>query len=135
MINREDLMVGDLVYNHRKWECPVVEILSDGATVIARHYGKETFRYEDLSPIPLTKEILEKNGFSYERMTFARCDWDVYKLSNELYFAICGDIIVCGYYNGNRDNPDTIEPILNIRYVHELQHALKLCGVKKEIVL
>lgn len=88
-----------------------------------------------IEPIPLTTEILEKNGFVSKKGRFMQL--------------------------GNFDNPPLIlwhlvdEPILghpknqleihngaeNIHvsfmchYVHELQHALKLCQIDKEIVL
>ena len=85
---------------------------------------------EDIKPIPLTPEILEKNGFvissehanlyfseSDEKMSF--CLRKMYdKLNNFVFYgSICYNIV----------SP--------IKYVHELKHALKLCKIDKEIVL
>ena len=63
MINSNELMRGDLIYNHRHWACPVVEVFEDRVTVVAHHYGEETFNVEDLYPIDLDDEFFKKNGF------------------------------------------------------------------------
>lgn len=78
---------------------------------------------DEIEPIPLTAEILEKNGFE------CRGAWCIPGESMGL--------------RQNRDEWDIITfygaytsiPLCNIRYVHELQHALRLCKIKKEIVL
>lgn len=78
-----------------------------------------------IEPIPLTREILEKNGFEKsqgEKFTWFICNvaaFDIRIVSekNNLY-----DIKIAEY-----PRP--------IKYVHELQHALKLCGIEKEIIL
>ena len=73
-----------------------------------------------IEPIPLTPEILEKNGF-----------WVMEKVDNgaEEYIAYATDGLIFHY---NRDNdyyfPNT--PI-SWKYVHELQHALRLCGLEE----
>jgi len=59
----KELMVGDLIYNHRNWVCQVTDINKEHVTVIAQQYGETPYRWEDIYPIPLTTEILEKNGF------------------------------------------------------------------------
>lgn len=79
------------------------------------------------SPIPLTKEILEKNGFN-----FINCVYPAFYLKGEgielrereytsegLYEL---ELIVCN-------------KIVYLHYVHELQHILRLCGINKEIEL
>ena len=63
MINSNELMRGDLIYNHRHWACPVVEVFEDRVTVVAHHYGEETFKVEDLYPIDLDDEFFKENGF------------------------------------------------------------------------
>ena len=73
-----------------------------------------------VKPIPLTPKILEKNGF-----------WVMKKVDNgaEEYIAYAIDGLIFHY---NRDNdyyfPNT--PI-SWKYVHELQHALRLCGLNE----
>lgn len=83
-----------------------------------------TLSNEDIEPIPLTTEILEKNGFekhiSDMRMFFHHDEYCLsYYLENKhftIYNMIDGSLIQ--------------RVIVN---THELQHALKLCGIDKEI--
>lgn len=63
---------------------------------------------EELEPIPLTSEILEKNGFSHNGLDIALFD---------------------------RKDGDDFVGASNLQYVHELQHALKLCRIDKTIEL
>jgi len=56
----KDLMIGDYVYNHRNWECPIVEIHKDSAVVIARHYGEEEFLLSDLRQSYLLQKFLKR---------------------------------------------------------------------------
>lgn len=72
-------------------------------------------RLEDITPIPLTPEILEKNGWNEETHCFynedTMCELDL-RMDNGGYVWINGGVVVCSIY-----------------YVHELQHALRLCGL------
>jgi hypothetical protein len=147
-----ELMVGDWVYNHRKWEYPIVEIHKDSAVVVARHYGEEEFELSDLYPIPLTPEILEKNGFITEERegdpTFPYLAFiienDEYRIeitwydSHDVYEPNTGEYLhgapevwnmeilgKCGNYDFGK----------NKLYLHEFQHALKLCGIEKNIII
>ena len=74
---------------------------------------------EHLEPIPLTPEILEKNGFIsgdfYAELLYK--DWQIMSDCEHLA-ARCRD-------GWNFDIP--------CQFVHELQHALRLCGIEKEI--
>lgn len=93
---------------------------------------KDTFKLmdEDISnfqPIPITKEILKKNGFEAHP-------------SNLRMFLHHDNYRLCYYLNSsnrfsgfnNIDGSLVQKVIVN---VHELQHALKLCGIDKEIVV
>lgn len=75
----------------------------------------------DVYPIPLTKEILEKNGWVWNNLPFEQY-WEQYGLC--LYYAGNGYRIVCG-----------INVCMMVDSVHQLQHALKICGIEKEIEL
>ena len=88
--------------------------------------------YKSLSPIELTSEILEKNGFSRENSCtgsmFAYSEYRDNKGDFDLY--ICNGVrkgSTCGEINEFQ--------FTAIRYVHELQHALKLCKIDKQIRL
>lgn len=63
MIKPEEMMLGDLIYNHRHWICPVTGINEECVQVIAKHYGELTYRWEDTYPIPLTEEIILQLGW------------------------------------------------------------------------
>lgn len=91
---------------------------------------EETFVIDILSPIPLTVEILEKNGL---------CEDNHGRLNGEYFDE-----------DENRDLEITVDDktgeiwwsynwdeyrIIRLRYVHELQHALRLCGITREIIL
>jgi hypothetical protein len=82
----------------------------------------------ELEPIPLTTEILEKNGFVLKEEEKGAYGVDIapYYTRNDVPFEIFCD-----------GEPFAIrfkDPV-NIKYVHELQHAMRLCGIEKEIVL
>lgn len=139
-----ELMVGDYVYNHRNWECPIVEIHKNSALVIAKHYGEEEFLLSDLRPIPLTPEILEKNGFEKSYSNILTADGykklPQYKYKNMAQVQdICRNLITISYSDlegGVYDIQCGIgSHIYDLKYVHQLQHALRLCGIKKEIEL
>lgn len=78
------------------------------------------FLEEEIFPIRLTEEILAKNGYEPWRITDERICWR----KNPDYVAQClhFDTVI-------------IDGDLYLCYVHELQHALRLCGIEKEIVL
>ena len=78
--------------------------------------------WNEVQPIPLTPEILEKNGF-VKHDTWD--EWVHYETGIFIDFTLLVD-----EYGFHLDIPNA-----RIKYVHELQHALKLCGIEKEIEL
>lgn len=126
-----ELMVGDYIYvkrgydNHLTLES-IKGILQDEkeAYPIKITTG-ETISLEDIVPIPLTPEILEKNGFHKE--------WD-----EDIILMVCDTIIVeiGDKYKLYKDGKMYLRRVLApLYYVHQIQHALRLCGIEKEIVL
>ena len=120
----EDLMTGDWYW----WE-------AEGKKYPLQ-VTKDTFKLldEDISnfqPIPLTPEILEKNDILYEKQSFYYVIKDDKNLECTYYMQrVQGDWVV-GVDIGAYD----CSVFARIKYVHELQHALKLCGIEKEIVV
>lgn len=122
-----DLMVGDWVMSfgtpHK-----VVGIRTDMFEPHIRTDMSDTW-YEEgienlLEPIPLTPEILKKNGLANDPYGchFKEDEYMELEISAEeegIYWTI----------NYNEYG------ILKLKYVHQLQHALRLCGIKKEIEL
>ena len=86
---------------------------------------------EDLRPIPITPEILEKNFRVVERSS------DGYNLviNSELILAFHLKATLDFWIAQPRDCPNLTYSLPLPKYVHELQHALRLCGIEKEIVL
>lgn len=133
----EDLRIGDLLRVNRDGLCikkgTIVEVRgidADDKLIEKGLIGSTHCRPLDdnqfgggiwceyLDPIPLTPEILEKNGFGeqrFERMSV----WSILGFSIELDFS------TWKYYWANGD--------VEISSAHELQHALRLCGITKEI--
>ena len=120
----EDLMTGDWYW----WE-------AEGKKYPLQ-VTKDTFKLldEDISnfqPIPLTSEILEKNDILYEKQSFYYVIKDDKNLECTYYMQrVQGDWVV-GVDIGAYD----CSVFARIQYVHELQHALKICGIEKEIIV
>lgn len=84
-------------------------------------------RLSECKPIPLIPEILERNGFD-NVIWQGEASWSYHE--NEVYVCISGRSggIKHFGYNG-------WDSKIAISSVHELQHALRLCGIDKNIVL
>ena len=76
-----------------------------------------------IEPIPLTPEILEKNGFK-DMGFFGKLEIGPWRL-------ICDSSNLAVLHEGREEEYINIP----ISYVHELQHALRLVGIEKEIEL
>ena len=90
-----------------------------------------SYDIDELKPIPLTPDILEKNGWVYNNddEKFFPQTW----VGGGLMLRSAGD---CGYrivVTSDYDDEDTNDTPFIILYVHELQHALRMCGIEKEI--
>lgn len=118
----KDLMVGDWMrIKVTKRDTKVTNIATNNV------YTEAVFpiRYDEIEPIPLTPEILENNGFHEE--------WD-----EDIKLMVCDSIIVeIGnnyklYTDGKMYLYRVSAPLY---YVHQLQHALRLCNIEKEIIL
>ena len=111
-LQAKDLMIGDWVYikDH--------PIKSQPQKVKPEHLVRSLVEFES---IPLTKEILEKNGWIYEDSLWLHDDAIIlqkgFDSTNLFFWFVAGS------------------PFLPINYVHELQHALKLYKSDKKIEL
>lgn len=117
------------------------EILADDELY---YVGEDRCHSEDkIEPIPLTPEILEKNGFDPE--TFLTAEW-----GRKVYFkefpgcvvepADSGKYIfgITKYWSKTYSDGSLIDwgtmyesRIYNLQYVHELQRALRCCGLNE----
>ena len=124
-MNNKDLMIGDWV---NLYGSPI-KINIDDLGVIEREeiydkYDKGTH----CKPIELTEEILEKNGFGF-----------IDTSNNEYSSVWTGWWILDGLELGCCDNSkfpvffNIADTNVKVNYVHELQHALRLCKIEKDI--
>lgn len=133
-----ELMVGDWVYaidaNGEKHPCRANNLEYDYTNKLGDFcvdfYGTG---YEaewpdvafNVEPIPLTPEILKKNGFNargYEELVLD---------ADEHCFALQKGVDGINAWWWELFS----SPIIPINHVHELQHALRFCGIEKEIEL
>ena len=138
-MNIRDLMVGDFVHSKLhdvdtfvidiegrvpkdQPELKYTEAVSvwlDSRQCWERHY------LDEIEPIPLTAEILKKNGFEYYHKNFASLRYDhQFKLKMEKWPDENG---LGGLWS--------ITDLIKIRYVHELQQAMRMCSIEKEIIM
>lgn len=77
-------------------------------------------------PIQLTEEILKKNGFEEDK-------YKIYTIPDAMYDQIKIDILDQSSISiGNTfDEYGLLNSFTYIAYVHELQHALRLCGLNE----
>jgi hypothetical protein len=138
----QDLSIGDWVtYNEEYYQ-----ILNVGAMCYVVGKGLEFRHYctltkdmdiqdgidiNEISPIPITPEILEKNGFAANFKRYYTCELcnvrvDVDRLA-EHYEITTFRILSQGGL--------IVKMICPITNIHQLQHALRLAGVDKQITL
>ena len=110
-IRNNELMIGDWAIVHGP---------ADQRFTRKLDIGDLSF-FVEFEPIPLTPELLKKNGFIYNDSPFVQ-GWEQFGLT--LFLGGNGFRITCGQ-----------NVAMVIDSVHELQHALRLCGIDKEIVL
>lgn len=90
--------------------------------------GEAAIFPRDLQPIPLTPEILEKNGFEKSEYGWY-CnrkidDWEIKIYIGRIETFVKIDKGVYPHINNT-----------DCRFLHQLQHALRSCGIEKEITI
>ena len=137
-----ELMLGDYLY-----VLPSNMVIK----VAAIHRGKVGYhartdklawiRVDLLRPIPITPEILTKNGFVWNNDydTYSQFTWAdgeaLYVIIIDIRFykePICGVETLLQCEVNFKGGVDKIH-ICHIISVHELQHALTICGIDKKI--
>ena len=130
----ENLMVGDWVKFKGSDLYHQVKVVSNKSI---KFDNQKWFAKSSVEPIPLTPEILKKNGFKpyipeYHFETVYACQDVSNAVADELY-------ALWPYQDGSFylllrvDGKDMVR--IDVRYVHQLQHALRLCGIKKEEIV
>lgn len=128
----EELMIGDWV----KFPIGIEKIIDlpyiEGRGICASFAASATLfpvEVDKLEPILLTPEILEKNGFESDTNMFGFAD---YELSKDYILENRGDRFCI---SRRVNNSGSTYWILTIFFVHQLQHALRLCKIDKTIEL
>ena len=122
-----ELMIGDYFYRP---DCidRVVEIRKNG--VIGTDSLRGLIPRSEIELVPLTPEILEKNGYHTTPVYDIDDDSIVYN-----HIDLCGEWT---WYSGKIYYSITDEEVVEMfdcKYVHEFQHFLRLRGIEQEIAL
>lgn len=132
-----ELMIGDWVFTRGQIE--QVTSIYDGYICTEHYEDSHDYYFE---PIPLTSEILEKNGFAKEKedelgITYYFLERP-YTTQITIYKEPIQDVSILfkawGRASSSAGGVNDIH-LCSVKYVHEMQHALRLCGIEKEIVL
>ena len=144
-----ELMIGDWLIPYNETEPRRVEHLtyqyemSGKYDVVAFDKNPYTFNYTGFcKPVPITREILEKNGFvcREERGSFVAYSYSEESYSNQTVeitlFHVESEyknnqLHICEFHHPN----EVMLHLMKCNYVHKLQHALRLCGIDMEITL
>lgn len=125
----KELMIGDWLYYRGQFNAFSFRVEQITRKKVGYHAepDESRIRYLRLSecePVPITPEFLERNGFEKARSLY------YLKSLNKVYLCFIEYNIAnnCLFIN------EGLIP-MPITYVHQLQHALKLCGIEKEITI
>lgn len=133
----EELMIGDWVniFEVQK-QIEGIRTFKNGDEMV--YYDGDNGNFiKNVTPILLTEEIIEKSGWKKQVwLRYKQSNIVTYDIANGHYLEVsdtgfalvdnCSDDGDYGYMSNW---------IADVNYVHELQHALKLCGIKKDIIL
>lgn len=138
-----ELQVGDWVHEYDRvcrveFNSTIVEIKKDHVVTSA---SSKTFYY-DIKPIPITRSILEKNGL-HGHDNYMSCVVDISEdewYSIKVRFAEEKEGAIISISVEHITKLDVLESKLSTiggktYYVHELQRALSMCKIDKEIAL
>lgn len=119
-----DLSVGDWVMcNGFKATIAGYNAESGSIQVLTKQKNKMWFGLDDIEPIPITAEILEANGI---HKTYEDDNYTIFR-GDRLW------AVKYSYGDWELSTPPVCR--VDIKYVHQLQHALRLTGIDKEINL
>ncbi len=135
MIKPEDLRIGDIVkvktVSGAVKLCIVQSLMQGARGASVKEINNDNNGYTmDISPIHLTLELLEKNGFKEEQHqnegTSEWYDYYHYDLGINIVYEV-EENKFAAYLDGKK--------LREIKYVHELQHILWALGLDAELKL
>lgn len=113
-----ELMIGDMIRQSNSGLLLQVSCIQPPYITAVGEEGQ--FHEDTIEPIPLTFEILEKNGFDCGSKK-----WVLPRYPTDKYFGLVMDESGAYYF----------EAFHKIQFVHELQNVMRLCGIEKEFKL
>ena len=142
MIDTNELMRGNLmiVGKGTDWEqvCVIDEIMYNVVSL----YGREFTTFAtSLDPIPISEELLLKNGFNKELLIEGMenyDDWVNYKKEVNGYFLDirhCSNSIERDWYVHIDNDAHCSVGSMDIEYVHQLQNICTICGFEIDLKL
>lgn len=131
----EELMLEDWVYVNGNYPHRVYSLDKDAQRI-------DIFSREcDIKPIPLTSKMLKDNDFheEYPNSSMYRLNLDNHivvavGLYDPYHINISEEYYTSEGMSGG-DLLTLLRPDAKCLYVHELQHAMRMCGINKEIII
>lgn len=133
-----ELMIGDWVECYSKSQCQLIQTKTKEVLDGYIYDDKEDIYYfGNIKPIPLTEEIFERSGWLHNRKWNSENDGRTFAFNFSEWKVSYEDTNVRIIFWKNRSKylrivkpgADFIE--IPVEFVHELQHALRLCSLSK----
>lgn len=135
----DELMTGDVVKLRGRYaEVLAIDSLDESVRVMMTDDGTvEDAVVWDIEPIPITSEMAERNGFRQVADDAAGIWYNEYETDDRRMRLL--DISPTHgegvwYLHVDDSDMDTVGR-LTVRFFHELQHAYRICSVKRGLVL
>ena len=136
-----ELMVADCItvaHTHRQPTIEQVYGIGQTDVLVKFESGIQLFEYSRVSPVPLSEEIFKKNGFvqPFKEDSSKYCEAEekvdcFYRIKIQDY---AQEGFYIETYITDKKNVNSEKEFSGfIKYVHELQHILRLIGIEKEV--
>ena len=138
-IKCRDLMYGDWCRNGHGYPMQITNVGDDYAYATFEGLEGDPWEFDDKDnipvPIPITREFLEKNGFEWKESAYDH-DFDFALLwlkEKRTYIELRNfNKTIAIWFDYIMPNDGVYADIVfPVKYVHELQHALRLCGLNE----
>ena len=129
-----DLMIGDWVFYSKKAFPYKIKLL--GENLCKLDGIDDSVDLEEIHPVLLTEKTLKKSGFNVGQYS----SWTQHHTSYSLLNDKGHRIVVVDFKEGKLNSIEVYGFLIDIEShsissVHQFQHALRLCGIEKEIEL
>ena len=129
-----ELMIGDWVFYSKKAFPYKIKLL--GENLCKLDGIDNSVEIDEIHPVLLTEKLLKKNGFDQNFHTSWEQQYISYSLSNKK-----GErIVIVNFKEGKLFSLEVYGFLIDVESystnsVHQFQHAMRLCGIEKEIEL